>query len=156
MKNVCFTGHRHISCSIDSLLIELDFAIEAAILKGATEFFCGGALGFDTLAAKAVLSLKEKYPCINLHLILPCNNEAQTSRWSEMNKQEFYEIIPFAENIEYISNEYTKNCMKLRNARLVELADYCICYYNEDEGRSGTGQTYRMAIKKGIEIVNLF
>lgn len=47
--------------------------------------------------------------------------------------------------------------MKARNARLVELAsDYCICYWNPKNFRSGTGQTVRMAQKKGIEIINLF
>ena len=39
----------------------------------------------------------------------------------------------------------------------MELAsDYCICYWNSKDFRSGTGQTVRMAQKKGIEIINLF
>ena len=47
--------------------------------------------------------------------------------------------------------------MKIRNARLVELAsDYCICYWNPKHYRSGTGQTVRMAQKKGIEVIDLF
>ena len=44
--------------------------------------------------------------------------------------------------------------MKRRNERLVELADYCICYCTNP--RSGTGQTVRMAKDKGIDIINLF
>ena len=56
-------------------------------------------------------------------------------------------------NVEKLNDEY----MKARNARLFELAsDYCICYWNPKGFRSGTGQTVRMAQKKGIEVINLF
>lgn len=54
------------------------------------------------------------------------------------------------------SERYYDGCMKGRNARLVELATVCcICYWNVNDKRSGTGQTVRMAQKKGIEIINL-
>ena len=46
--------------------------------------------------------------------------------------------------------------MKERNQRLVDLADICICYYNENNSRSGTGQTVRMVQKKGIQLINIF
>lgn len=46
--------------------------------------------------------------------------------------------------------------MKIRNQRLVDLADICICYYNEKKSVSGTGQTVRMVQKKGIKVVNMF
>ena len=39
---------------------------------------------------------------------------------------------------------------------MIELSDGCVCYYDESVGRSGTGQTVRMAESKGIEIINLF
>lgn len=48
-------------------------------------------------------------------------------------------------------------CMKERNARLVELAsECCIAYWNANNKRSGTGQTVRMAQKKGLEVINIF
>ena len=46
--------------------------------------------------------------------------------------------------------------MKKRNAQMVELADCCVCYYDDSIARSGTGQTVRMANAKGIEVINLF
>ena len=46
--------------------------------------------------------------------------------------------------------------MKKRNARLAELGDICICYYNEKDFRSGTGQTVRMAEKAGKRIINMY
>ena len=47
-----------------------------------------------------------------------------------------------------------KNCIKKRNARLVNLADCFVCYYYKS--RSGTGQTIRMAQKNKLEIINLY
>ena len=55
------------------------------------------------------------------------------------------------------SYHYNNDAMKLRNTRLVELADeYCICYWNVNNFRSGTGQTVRMAKRKEIKILNLY
>lgn len=66
-------------------------------------------------------------------------------------------IASLADTKEFTSEHLGKNTMKIRNARLVELAsDYCICYWNPKNFRSGTGQTVRMAQKKGIEVINLF
>ena len=45
--------------------------------------------------------------------------------------------------------------MKKRNQRLVELGDICVCCYNENRIRSGTGQTVRIAEKQGKEIINI-
>ncbi len=45
--------------------------------------------------------------------------------------------------------------MKIRNAKLIELADVCVCYYNLSQYASGTGQTVRMAQKKEIKIINI-
>lgn len=99
---------------------------------------------------------KRKALDIKLHLVLPCSNEEQTKNWSYNDKQEFYAIMMAADSIEYIGSEYTKDCMKQRNARLTELADCCVAYYDQSNGRSGTGQTVRMAEAKGIEVINLF
>lgn len=104
-----------------------------------------------------VLYLKKRKALdIKLHLVLPCSNEEQTKNWSYNDKQEFYAILMAADDIEYIGSEYTKECMKKRNAQMVELADCCVCYYDDSIARSGTGQTVRMANAKGIEVINLF
>ena len=64
-------------------------------------------------------------------------------------KAEFERSLGLADSEDYVSEHKTMTCMKERNARLVELAsDYCICYWNTNDFRSGTGQTVRMAHKK--------
>lgn len=56
----CFTGHRylhpHLIPAIRSRLYE---AAEGLIHQGVLYFGAGGALGFDTLAAQAVLELRK-------------------------------------------------------------------------------------------------
>ncbi len=153
MIKICFTGHRQITDFHETTrkLLEL---LENLINQGAEDFYAGGAVGFDTLCALAVLNLRHIHPQIKLHLILPCANHEQINGWNDSQKETFKKILNSADSVEYISDCYTKNCMKLRNARLVELSDCCICYYKE-RYKSGTGQTLRMAQKKGIKIYNI-
>lgn len=155
MKSISFTGHRKLSKDTATLSHQLYQRLEEEIQNGATSFNFGGARGWDTLSAAVALKLREDYPHIKLNLILPCSNEEQTEKWSEEEKAEFHRILDLADRVEYTSEHYYNGCMKKRNARLVELADCCYCYWDGRQ-RSGTGQTVRMAMKKNIIIVNLY
>ena len=157
-RSACFTGHRTIKADISIFSALLSSVIERLITdKGVTDFYAGGAYGFDAVSAFSVLRLKENYPEVKLHLILPCSKEEQSRKWTAEQKAELENLLRLADSVEYVSDRYYNGCMKARNARLVELAsDYCICYWNPSNFRSGTGQTVRMAQKKGIEVINLF
>ena len=119
-----------------------------------TDFYDGGAIGFDMLAAETVIDLKAEYPDIKLHMLLPCPPEEQVKGWNKSQIARYEKILKAANSVTVVSENYTKTCMKQRNERLVELADFCICYCTNP--RSGTGQTVRMAERKGIKIINLF
>ncbi|MBS4831667.1 MAG: DUF1273 family protein [Ruminococcus callidus] len=136
-------------------MAELRRVLETAIPQGFVDFYAGGALGWDTYCAQTVLDLREEYPCIALHLVLPCSRAEQTARWTEAQKAAYDCIYREADSCEFVSVDYTKDCMRLRNKRLVELADCCVCFCGEPEGRSGTAQTVRMARQKGIPVINL-
>ena len=157
-KSACFTGHRDIDTNDSALSSLLCSVLECLITEHTvTDLYAGGAVGFDTLAADTVLRMREKYPQVKLHLVLPSSNANQTKGWTAEQVADFNRILGLADSVEYISDSYYNGCMKARNARLVELAsDYCICYWNPKNFRSGTGQTVRMAQKKGIEVINLF
>lgn len=155
MKTCCFTGHRNIKVN-DILLTRLNVVLISLIQNGVTDFYAGGALGWDILCEKSVINLRKKYPHIRLHLILPCSNQEQTEKWTDMERSAFYEILNLADSVEYTSKHYSANCMKIRNERLVMSSDFCVCYYNENRKRSGTGQTVRMAEVKCSKIINLF
>jgi len=84
----------------------------------------------------------------------PCPAEEQTEKWSESDKAEFRRLLLAADTVEICSDHYFDGCMKLRNQRLVNSAELCVCYYSGKQ-RSGTGQTVRMAERQGKVIVNL-
>ena len=158
MPGVCFTGHRSIKEPLSKLYRRLDRAIEKAITENnASDFYVGGAVGFDMIAALRVLRLKKKCSPVRLHLVLPCPIPEMVIKWNDKDKITFDDILNRADSITVISDRYYDGCMKERNQRLVDLADtLCICYWNENDNRSGTGQTVRMAERKGLMIKNLY
>ena len=122
-----------------------------------TDFYTGCAIGWDTLAAQVIFKIRESYPQVKLHLILPCSNAEQTEKWTAEQKKEFHRILSLADDVEYTSKRYFNGCMKVRNTRLVECATYkCYCYWNDKRRRSGTFQTINMAERKGLLMENFF
>ena len=152
MKSCCFTGHRHIPAE-DALSakIELDVTIRRLIRAGVCHFYCGGARGFDTLAAEAVIHLKNTFPFIKLYLILPC--KSQTEFWSERDKQRYSFILSHADDVQCLYETYHKRCMYERNKALVTSADVCVCYLKEPQ--SGTAFTVALAAKRKLKIIPL-
>lgn len=106
-KTCCFTGHREIpSGQRRRIFAKTEEAIEGLIKKGYLYFGAGGALGFDTIAAFAVLKLKERYPDIRLILVLPCFS--QTRGWSQEDIEIYDDIKQKADKVVYTSQEYTR------------------------------------------------
>ncbi len=155
MKSCCFTGHR---------MLKIDEALEQRLTRelcrlidmGVTDFYAGGARGWDTFSAFRLLELRRTHPEVKLHLILPCSPEEQCRDFS-MEELFFYNsVLHSADSVEQISDEYFDGCTRVRNKRMVELADICLCCYDTRRFASGTGQTVRMAEQKGIPIINLY
>jgi len=152
VKTCCFTGHRIIKITPE-LVQRLKDTITKLIERDVTDFYNGGAIGFDMLCAETVIELKAEYPDIKLHLLLPCPPEEQVKGWNKAQIARYNEILQAADSVTVLSEHYTDDCMKQRNERLVELSDCCICYCTNP--RSGTGQTVRMAREKEIDVLNL-
>ena len=154
MKNqtCCFTGHRKIPSEQYSRIAErLREKIVALIKDGIIFFGAGGALGFDTLAALTVLSLKRDYPQIKLILVLPC--PTQTRGWAEKDIGIYEDIKTRCDKYIYTADKYTRDCMLKRNRHLADNSSVCICYLTEVRG--GTAYTVDYAAKKGLKIINL-
>jgi len=97
MKKVFFTGHKNIENDIKTIS-KLMQTIKNLLLEGATDFYAGGAMGWDMLCERAVLMFRdERVPYIKLHLILPCPPEEQTARWSSFDKERHREILETAD-----------------------------------------------------------
>jgi uncharacterized phage-like protein YoqJ len=151
-KTCCFTGHRKIPpLTALGLKRKLEKTLKEKIEQGYLYFGAGGALGFDTLAAQAVIKLRQSYPDIKLILVLPCEN--QDARWREQDRELYRDILQKADKVTYVQKDYTYDCMHKRNRRLVDCSSLCICYLTERTG--GTAYTVDYAHKNGLDVINL-
>jgi len=153
MNNACcFTGHRDIPVSQKPALQKrLEEEISHLIHQGVAMFLAGGALGFDTMAALAVLKMKAKFPHIRLILVLPCRE--QTRGWRNDDKKIYDRILRRADKVVYASEYYDRGCMQKRNRYLVDHSGVCVCYLAKAKG--GTAYTVRYAQEKGLRMINL-
>lgn len=152
-KTACFSGHRIIKKEHENKLIsDLIDQINSKIIDGYNCFICGGAVGFDTIAALCVLKTKITNPHIRLALALPYKN--QHSKWPQADKTKYEYILENADEIIYVSDEYNSGCMLKRNRFMVDNSSLLIAYLSGIKG--GTVYTYNYAIKSGIERVNLW
>lgn len=58
-----------------------------------------------------VLRMREKYPQVKLHLVLPCSNANQTKNWTAEQVADFNRILGLADSVEYISDSYYNGCI---------------------------------------------
>lgn len=133
------------------LSIRLEKIVRGLISQGVIYYGAGGALGFDTIAAKCILKLKEEFPYIRLILVLPCVSQAD--RWSPTDRRVYETIKAQADKVVYISKEYTQDCMFERNRHLVDYSSVCICYLKKPSG--GTAYTVDYAKNSGLAIINI-
>lgn len=149
-----FTGHRIIAKN-KYAAIEERIRREAETLindKGVTDFITGGALGFDTIAARVIISLKEKYDYIKLHLYLPCYDHMKG--WNPRDQYAARMVMSYADSKIYtVENNYVAGCMQLRNKRMADDAEYCIAYMNNP--RSGTAHAVAYANEIGDTVINI-
>ena len=151
-KSACFTGHRDIRAASEEHIREkLVTLLQDLIGKGYTDFYNGGALGFDLLSAEAVLELREKYPQIKLHFIMPCNN--QTRGWREESIIRYQSIRERADEVKCLSSVYYDGCMQARNRYMVDNSELCIAYLERATG--GSAYTARYAEKNGVTVINI-
>ena len=153
-KSCCFTGHRTIPKEeLPRLSAALQAEISVLAAQGITVFYCGGALGFDTLAAEAVLRAKKENPEIRLRLALPCPEQAKG--WKPTDVARYTEIKAQADEVVFVSPHYFSGCMQKRNRYMVDHSCVCIAYLLPEQRRGGTKYTVAYCEKKHIPVRNL-
>ena len=71
LRSCCFTGHRQIPLSeLSALTLQLDATLDGLYREGCRDFYAGGAMGFDTLAASRVLLFRAAHPALPKALLI--------------------------------------------------------------------------------------
>ena len=141
-KICCFAGHRTLPADkISHILKRLHEEIEKQIQSGITTFISGGALGFDQMAAAFIAAKKETGYAIDLILALPCRD--QDARWDSKARNLYRYLLKSADEVVYVSDAYTVDCMKKRNRYMVDHSTHCICALLRNQ--SGTAQAVHYA-----------
>ena len=163
-KSACracaFTGYRPAKLPWgydegDARCLEFRFrlreALECLIGRGYVDYLSGGALGFDLMAAEAVLSLREKYPWVRLVMVIPFDGQAD--RWSEAQRRRWQAVIEASDRVVHISDSYDRGVFFRRNHYLVEHADLLLAAFDGKPG--GTAGTVAYARRHGTRVVRL-
>lgn len=149
-----FTGHRTIEIRHRASIREcIARKIDLAYNEGCRDFYSGGAIGFDTLAALEVLEYKKTHSDVRLIMLIPCTD--QDARWRDYQRLEYRKLLQLADDVIYVSDTpYYNGCMEKRNRALVERCKILIAYVGRERG--GSAQTYRMAERAEKQIYNIF
>lgn len=147
----CFTGHRQLAQRhIERLPAALEAGIRDLIARGYFVFAAGGAVGFDTLAAETVLSLKAEFSQLRLIIVAPCATQADG--WGAADKRRYERLLQAADDYICLEAAYTPGCMQKRNRRLVEMSSACLSYCTRTH--TGSSQTVSYAKAQGLEIID--
>lgn len=148
----CFTGHRQLDENeLPALVLRLDRVLQKLHQLGYRRFLCGGARGFDMLAAERVIALKEQHSDVALIMALPC--ATQSSAWPVDEGRRYERILYAADETHVLSPTYYKGCMMVRNRFMVDRSSYVICYLTN--GKGGTAATVAYASREGRTLLNV-
>lgn len=156
----CFTGYRpekmpfpfdkknKVYCEFEEKLYA---AVRTAAENGFTTFYSGGAMGFDIVAAEAVLAIKKEF---SLRLIIAVPHRAQANTYSPEWLLRYRSVLSRADEIIYVSDNYSRDCFQKRNQYMVDRSDCVITFFDGQKG--GTANTLRYAHHLDKQIINLY
>ena len=153
LKGCCFTGHRQIPQDLAPKLKQrIKDGIEYLYSNmGVKMYYAGGALGFDALAAEAVIEQRWERRDVRLVIVVPCRDQA--ARWCAADRVRYERINRDADEVICLAEHYFSGCMHQRNRYMVDHSRACICYLTERTG--GTAYTVNYARERGLRIFNL-
>lgn len=154
---LAFTGHRPPKAGLThSTFGEGDRAAVIAVVDLLAELepefvIVGGALGFDTLAARAAAVSGVPY-----RVYVPF--KGQQYRWPLEAKDRYGKMLELAEAVEIVDPRpetgYAPWKMHYRNQRMVNDADRVVAWWDGSPG--GTANCVKYALSKGKDVDNLW
>lgn len=116
-------------------------------------FYSGMAMGFDIIAAEAVLLLKNAYPKLPIKLVCVIPFEGQEDSFTSYWKERYYNVLENCDEKIVLSDSYFTGCYQKRNIFMVDNSDYVLTWYDGKSG--GTRNTIDYALSKGRFILNI-
>lgn len=160
-KVCCFTGYRpskfpfSLNKSNEEYIKfenELTVTILSLFDDECYTFYTGGAMGFDIIAAEAVLDLKKACPHpVKLICAVPFKNQSDT--YTDVWKSRYEAVLSTADEVVFTSEDYHRGCYSIRNRYMVDNSDYVLTWF--DGAGGGTKNTINYALKKGKTVVNI-
>lgn len=160
-KVCCFTGHRpkyfafrtneNDPGCIDIKAFLRDKCEYLITEKNVVRFISGGAVGVDTWAMEAVITLKKKHCHIKLECALPY--AGMPARFAPEDQERYARIKPCIDIITELNQERVPGCMQQRNEYMVDRALYVIAVWTGQ--KSGTGNIVHYAKKLGRTVFHL-
>ena len=144
-----FTGHRNVKSDFDYDKFKSE-VINLIEEENVTVFYDGVARGFDLIAAKCVIELKEKY-AVKLIACIPC--KGQEKCYSPEEKEDYNYVLKNSDEIKILSQNYYSGCMYARNRYIVNNADIVLAYLTEHRG--GTWYTVNYAVSSAKRLILL-
>lgn len=160
-----FIGHRNIENS-EKLHERIKSTVLELLKKGVDTFLFGSNSEFDTVCLEAVSGIKVSHP--NIRRIYVRSSFCHISRDYEKYLTELYDETYFPSQVERSGAA----CYVERNAVMIDEADVCVFYYDENytppanrkktakasskKPKSGTNVAYHYALSKNKTIINLF
>jgi uncharacterized phage-like protein YoqJ len=146
MKVVAFTGHRPpkggLTYSHDSEGDHLAVQAVRAWLRSHDDFehaIVGGALGFDTLAARACWF--EKVP-----FVVAAPFEGQAFKWPQQARDRYHRMLEMADRIVFVSEgDYSAEKMQIRNEWMINRCDHLVAWWDGSPG--GTANCIKYALR---------
>lgn len=158
----CFTGYRpsKIPFSLDredSEYKKFENALFEELINlannGCYTFYSGMAMGFDIIAAEAVLLLKRAYPDLPIKLICVIPFPEQGDTFTSVWKKRYFEVLNKCDRKIILSDTYFAGCYQKRNVYMVDNCDYVLTWYDGKAG--GTRNTLDYAASKQRYIFNI-
>ena len=151
-RTCCFTGHREIrEEDLPAILKRTEQVVRRLIEQGVVFFGVGGAVGYDTEAAKLLCRLRATdYPHIKVILVYPF--EGFTDRWSDAQRAEYARLLPRYDKTVCVAQRASREAYLERDRHLVDSSAYCIAYCTRNSG--GTAYTVRYAHQQGVPVYN--
>lgn len=162
-QTACFCGPAALPGGLLDKSIErnTERVVASLIEKGYRYFGAGGTRGFDGLAARVVLKLKEKHPGVHLILVLPFAEQYRhEGNWSDAELEAHTRLVQQASKVVVLAERYSSGAYNRCRRHLVDGSSaFIVCLERDNSEESYTtayARSRHLAILNVVDsIVNI-